>query len=220
MVIRYWDNPKKKQELIELKHKIVDLKKDMIFKKMVDDKFVFSELNTPRSFRSADFSDDLLQSVRSFNSDPDILTSNRLKLTDPNRTLTNDDQLQLTNRTNKSVRFDNTLNMNSTLNDTLNSTTNVNNETADGKSKSETDEVSERAVNKRYQRIIELLGKEKKAGDDLSLSLSLPLSSRSFDQENNQLNDLMDEYEMFKSVYQEIEEYKKEDEKNRRFIQE
>ena len=183
----------------------------MIFKKMVDDKFVFSELNTPRSFRSADFPNDLLQSVRSFNSDPDVMTSSRL---DPNRTLT--DELQLTNRTNKSVRFDK-----STLNDTLNTTTTTTNNES---TRSETDDVKERAVNKRYQKIIELLGKEKKPGDDdLSLSLSLPLSSRSFDQENyyeQQLNELKDEYDMFKTVYQELEEYKREDEKNRRFIQE
>ena len=58
VAIRYLDNPKKKRQLLELKNKIVNLKKSMMYSKMVDDKFVFSELTTPRSFRSADFLDD------------------------------------------------------------------------------------------------------------------------------------------------------------------
>jgi DNA-directed RNA polymerase beta' subunit len=67
----------KKRELAEIKKKILELKKDMVFTNSLKTKITQNLLNTPRTHRS----DNFLIPI-------------------------NEDNLQLTNRTNKSVRFD------------------------------------------------------------------------------------------------------------------
>ena len=67
----------KKRELAEIKKKILELKKDMIFTNSLKTKITKNLLNTPRTHRS----DNILIPI-------------------------NENNLQLTNRTNKSVRFD------------------------------------------------------------------------------------------------------------------
>ena len=85
MFIRYRKKSDKikKRELAEIKKKILELKKDMIFTNSLKNKITKNIINTPRTHRS----DDLLLPISTIK----------------------ENNLQLTNRTNKSVHFDDTL---------------------------------------------------------------------------------------------------------------
>ena len=84
MKYRKKTNKTKKRELSEIKKKVLELKKDMLFTNSLKKKITKNIINTPRSFRS----DDILLPINK------------------------DNNLQLTSRTNKSVHFNDGNNQN------------------------------------------------------------------------------------------------------------
>ncbi|RNA23786.1 hypothetical protein BpHYR1_050353, partial [Brachionus plicatilis] len=93
IVIDYYKNPKRKKELEKIKNKVIELKKSMIYSKSIDDKLLETELNTSRS---------------SYNSRKD--NNQDISLISTYRELTNYmNDAEGTSRTNKSVRFSETV---------------------------------------------------------------------------------------------------------------
>ena len=199
--IKYYENSKRKNNLIELKKKIIELKRNMLYEKTVDDKMTEIELNSARTYRSNNLNDYAQSTYRSFVfDDQDNLFTNR------------SGGLLLTNRTNKSVNFDDNVQVSSRFNDENNK-----NELDDKNKK--LDYLTDKAVKTRYQDLIDHLNsksiiKNKMTGD--AFSLSLPLTPRSF--ELTARTNLSDESYISKAASKSLENIN--EQFSRQFIQE
>jgi hypothetical protein len=162
--IKFYENTNRKNNLIELKKKIIELKRNMLYEKTVDDKMTEIELNSARTYRSTNLNDYVQSTYRSFIfDDQDNILTNR------------SGGLLLTNRTNKSVNFDDNVQVSSRYNQN-------NNELEENNKK--LDYLTDKAVKTKYQNLINHLNskggiKNKMTGD--TFSLSLPLTPRSLD---------------------------------------
>ncbi len=136
----------------------------MLYEKTVDDKMTEIELNSARTYRSTNLNDYVQSTYRSFIfDDQDNILTNR------------SGGLLLTNRTNKSVNFDDNVQVSSRYNQN-------NNELEENNKK--LDYLTDKAVKTKYQNLINHLNskggiKNKMTGD--TFSLSLPLTPRSLD---------------------------------------
>ncbi len=197
--IKFYDNTNRKNNLIELKKKIIELKRNMLYEKTVDDKMTDIELNSARTYRSTNLNDYAQSTYRSFIfDDQDNLLTNR------------SGGLLLTNRTNKSVNFDENVQVSSRLNE--------NNEKFEDKNK-KLDYLTDKAVKTRYQNLINHLNstniiKNKTTGD--TFSLSLPLTPRSL--ELTARTNLSDESYISKAASKSLENLN--EQFSRQFIQE
>lgn len=154
IVIDYYKNPKRKEQLEMLKNKVIELKKSMIYSKSVDNKLLETEMNTSRS---------------SYNSKKD--TDQDLSTISTYRELSNymingekgngfDNEFDMTNRTNKSVRFNETVTIKESQ--------------------------TEPEMDERYKNLTEMVAKTEgfkyMSDKDLGLfTLDLPLTPRSLD---------------------------------------
>lgn len=161
---------------------MIDLKKKIVYEKKYGDKLIDIELNTPRSLRSGLNSgrnfqsnfDSTISTTKSLNNSDffgntaylDYLTKNRNQDENQNGLLTNR-SLMLTNRTNKSVRFE---------------------DSNEDKNK-KLDPLTNDAVNTRYKKLVTTINSARSTESDpasmnstaLSTSNSLPLTPRSMD---------------------------------------
>lgn len=207
--IKYYDNPNRKKQLEKIKSKIIELKKSIVYSKTIDNKIVEIELNTPRTFRSnysgMGTENDALSTYRSLNNfEFSNNFSKHLHSTETNENLnllTNRSDMP-TNRTVKSVRFD------------------------DEDKKDNKDYLTDKAVKKHYKHLIDLVSKRKKDNFDDSMgnssslnetqelsvfSLSLPLTPRSIqgyslaDSDRSHLTDISKpESKSLESIYDKI----------------
>ena len=145
----------------ELKKRIIELKKNILYAKMIEEKIVEFELNTPRTFRT----NDGMSTFRSLNLDE---INNFYGLQQSNSYLFDtkrDGQLLLTNRSNKSVRFDNEYDEH-------------NDEKYEDIEKNKIDSLTEEETSGKYKQLQSLVDKIDKK-ETSSLSLSLPTTPRS-----------------------------------------
>ncbi|CAF0746137.1 unnamed protein product [Brachionus calyciflorus] len=171
--IKFYNNPKRKKDFEKLKNKLIELKKDIVFSKSVDNKLLEIELNTPRAILSSRSGRDVekeLISMSTFREWTSYLSNNETLRLDLD--FTNRSDLMLTNRTLKSVRFDDETKKNEKNEEEKN-----------------IDPLTDKAVKQRYQTLIEMVNKSRlnnttlgNNSQDLNLfSLSLPLTPRSID---------------------------------------
>ena len=91
--ILYVEDTKKKSDLSELKKRVVNLKKNMLYSKIVDEKIVGMEMIAPLSFRSE------MSTFRSMNFDLNTLTNTNTLENNENLTFTKKETLNnLTSR--------------------------------------------------------------------------------------------------------------------------
>lgn len=173
--IVYFDNPDKKNDLIELKKRVVNLKKNMLYSKIIDEKLQNIELNAPLSFRNENMS-----TFRSINFDFSTMESVRVSNRKNDLFVTKRDPSMLTNRTIKSVHFNDTV-------DNKESPTQEAKTENNGKAES-SDNLTKGATTTRYKKLLDLTARTSLHASDntenedpLSLSLPLPLSYRSED---------------------------------------
>ncbi len=212
--IKHFENKRKNKDLVEIKKQILNMKKNMLYSKTLDDKIIETELNSSRSHQSGGsnssrstnsnsfrFSSymqnpnlnyaDILMNANATKSDSEKFLN--LNLNDDksyidylfNANLVSDQDLQLTNRsllltnrTNKSVRFDD--NQKSTHN-TLTTNSNIDmNEVDMLKENSLLDPLTNQAVNERYKKLNELVNTINPSlnNDASPFSLSLPITPR------------------------------------------
>jgi hypothetical protein len=182
VTIKYNENAKRKKDLLELKRKIIELKKTIVYTNTIDSKLIDIELNTtprtPRTFSSLDFYNDGLYENFILNDIPSDTNYNQNTFLLTNRST----NTMNTNRTNKSVRFDdesrNTRENLDQMNLQMTGDKNLD-------KKIETDYLLDKAVSNRYKNLIDFLKSSNrsvnnmKTSDDGLFSLSLPLTPRS-----------------------------------------
>ena len=230
--IKYYGKKRNNNDLIELKKQILNVKKNMLYFKTMDDKLIETELNSSRTPRSGDLNSsrsngsnsfrfnsylqnpnlnyaDILSNAnaarhldlnnintaRSENSlnyelnndksyidflfNVNLFAENDLLLT--NRSvLTN---LALTNRTNKSVRFDDQNKSEKNLKPLTRNSNIDENEISLVNEKARLDPLTNQAVNERYKVLTDMVSnlKSPRDADTSPFSLSLPLTPRSLD---------------------------------------
>jgi len=147
----------KKRDLVELRKKVLGLKKNILYEKIVDDKIVSMELTAPLSSRLSENN-----TFRSINFD--LRSMDRTNRSETyNKKEINTNQNLLTNRTFKSVHF--------------------NDETYD---ENKDDSLRNENINNRYQKLLEItkqtstINKDNFENQD-PLSLSFPMTSRTLD---------------------------------------
>lgn len=103
IVIDYYKNPNRKKELDKIKNKIIELKKSMVYSKSIDSKLFENELNTSRSdYNSKKFIDQELSTISTYRELTNFIMNDNAKKSFI-------DESEMTNRTNKSVRFNDTV---------------------------------------------------------------------------------------------------------------
>jgi len=179
--IKYFKNPKRNNQLLELRKKIIELKKDMLYSKTLHDKLVELDMNSPRLLKNS-YLPSNLSTFRSLNTDFGF-TERGVGEEDLKDDFKFTNQLILnTNRTNKSVHFEESQSMMSEHDNTLKSS---------GSNKSnqqeQNDHLLNKAVNQRYKNLVELFTKNNQTdilNNENFLSLSLPLTPRSLTMES------------------------------------
>ncbi len=180
--IKYFKNPKRNNQLLELRNKIVELKKDMLYSKTLHDKLVELDMNSPRLLKNS-YLPSNLSSFRSLNRDFGFVEQGEMSQGDLREDFKfNQQSLLNTNRTNKSVHFEDEQLMMSDPENTLKSS---------GISRTEqqeqNDSILNKAVNQRYKNLVELFAKNNRTdvlSNERFLSLSLPLTPRSLTMES------------------------------------
>ena len=179
--IKYFKNPKRNNQLLELRKKIIELKKDMLYSKTMHDKLVELDMNSPRLLKNS-YLPSNLSTFRSFNTDFGFIERGvgEEELREDFK-LTSQSGLN-TNRTNKSVHFEDNQSRMSDPENTLK--TSDSNKT---EQQEQNDYLLNKAVNQRYKNLFELFTKNNQTdvlNNENFLSLSLPLTPRSLTMES------------------------------------
>ena len=183
IALKYKENVKRKSAMNELTKKMLELKKRIVYTNTIDQKLVEVELNTtprtPRTFRSMDlFTEHFYEKTIG----SDTFNSNTLLLTNRSQTLN-------TNRTAKSVRFEDESKENKPKSEEYTPKLETGNSKKLNKIK-EDDFLLENAVNDKYKHIVDYLEWSRasvnnlKSSDDITdnlFSLSLPFTPRSIE---------------------------------------
>lgn len=152
IVIEYYKNPNQKKELDKIKNKVLELKKSIVYSKSIDSKLFETELNTSRSdYNSRKNLDQELSAISTYRELTNFIMKDKTKKAFI-------DESEMTNRTNKSVRF---------------------NETVEIKN-------SENSIEEQYKNLTQLISETQgfnyTLDKDLNIfSLDLPLTPRSID---------------------------------------
>jgi hypothetical protein len=218
--IKHFEAKSKTRDLLEIKKQVLNMKKNMLYSKTLDDKIIEIELNSSRSHQSGGSNSSRSTNGNSFRfsnylQNPNLNYADILMNSNANRTekflnldLTsksdtfnlNDDKsyidylfnanlfsedpqltnrsLLLTNRTNKSVRFDEEVD---TKSKRLTRNSNIDeNEISQINQNSRLDPLTNQAVNERYKKLTDMVSNIKNPNDheDSPFSLSLPLTPR------------------------------------------
>ena len=153
------------------------MKKNMLYSRVIDEKLQNIELNAPLSFRNENMS-----TFRSMNFDFSTMESVRVSNRRSDLFETRKDPNMLTNRTLKSVHFDDDTN-----NKVASAITTIPESAEEGseskKQIARTDTLTKTATQTRYQKLLDLtartsLSNNSENEDPLSISLPLPLSHR------------------------------------------